>query len=270
MSRRTRKRKGAGFPPRVVLALLLTLIIAVALDRAGLLPESVASIVRDIQRQVVEELGGEAPLPTPEIGIGRGVDLVEARALLERIRVESEHARGYERNDWPHWLDADRNCLSAREEVLIAESLQPPALGADGCDVVEGRWRDAFTGETFTDPALLDIDHMVPLQEAHQSGGYVWDRNRRATYANDLEDPRSLIAVSREANRAKSARGPEEWLPPKTGYRCRYVADWIAIKARWTLSMDESERATVDNILRECESNIALKSASEYGTRAAD
>ena len=66
-------------------------------------------------------------------------------------------------------------------------------------------------------------------------------------------DPRCLVAVTAAADRAKGASGPEEWLPPDPLYRCRYVADWIAVKARWQLSMDESERAAVKNILDACQ-----------------
>ena len=58
--------------------------------------------------------------------------------------------------------------------------------------------------------------------------------------------------MSASANRAKGDQGPEDWLPPETGYRCRYVADWVAVKARWSLSMDERERVTVGNILQAC------------------
>jgi hypothetical protein len=99
---------------------------------------------------------------------------------------------------------------------------------------------------------MLDVDHFVPLAEAHDSGGYAWDQERRAAFANDLADPRSLVAVTAAANRSKSDQGPEDWLPPLQSYRCQYVADWIAVKARWTLAMDERERVTIGNMLEAC------------------
>lgn len=58
--------------------------------------------------------------------------------------------------------------------------------------------------------------------------------------------------MSASANRAKGDQGPEEWLPPVVTYHCRYVADWVAVKVRWSLSMDERERVTVGNLLRGC------------------
>ena len=60
------------------------------------------------------------------------------------------------------------------------------------------------------------------------------------------------MAVRRDANRAKSAQGPEDWLPPAPAQHCRYVADWVAVKARWGLAMDGRERAAVEDLLAAC------------------
>lgn len=176
----------------------------------------------------------------------------EALALLNRVPVAQERPRGYDREAWPHWIDADGDCMDARHEVLMAESLERVGLTRDGCRVVSGLWQDAYTGETYTDPSDLDVDHMVPLAEAHRSGGIDWDTARRAAFANDLDDARTLIAVSAGANRSKSDQGPEEWLPPLEAGLCRYTANWVAVKVRWSLSMDERERVTVGNILQAC------------------
>ena len=193
----------------------------------------------------------------PRAPAGPAVDLGRAAVLLDTIAVEPEHRRGYDRDAWPHWLDRDGDCLNTREAVLVAESLEAVRRSVDGCGVVSGRWRDPYTGEVFTNPGDLDIDHRVALQEAHDSGGHAWDRARRAAYANDLDDPDTLVAVSAAANRAKGAKGPEEWLPPDSSALCRYVAGWIAVKARWDLSMDERERITVANILANCRAQVA-------------
>jgi hypothetical protein len=115
-----------------------------------------------------------------------------------------------------------------------------------------GLWRDAYTGETTREPSKPDVGHVVPLAEAHRSGGHAWDQERRAAFANDLGDTRALIAVSASANRPKGDQGPEEWLPSDAADRCRYVASWVAVKARWSLSMNERERVTVGNVLRSC------------------
>lgn len=228
------------------------------------MPEEIGSVVREAETRILapalEELGFALPdfLPprqveeAPPLPPRRDIPTTDSRSLLANIRVEPETRRGYDRSDWPHWLDLDGDCLDARDEVLQAESLDPVRLSPNGCDVVAGRWADLYTGETVTDPSSLDVDHFIPLQEAHDSGGHAWDRERRAAFANDLGDPRSLTAVTAAANRSKGAQGPEEWLPPSRSYRCQYVVDWIAVKARWDLSMDERERVTVGNLLASC------------------
>ena len=40
------------------------------------------------------------------------------------------------------------------------------------CRVIGGTWRDAYSGLFHTDPSVLDVDHFVPLAEAHRSGGW--------------------------------------------------------------------------------------------------
>ncbi|MFF9401695.1 hypothetical protein [Streptomyces sp. NPDC014744] len=73
-----------------------------------------------------------------------------------------------------------------------------------------------------------------------------------ATYANDLGDPRSLIAVSAASNRSKADQDPSTWQPPAAGYRCQYVMDWIADKTRSGLSIDPAERTALVNLLEAC------------------
>ena len=111
---------------------------------------------------------------------------------------------------------------------------------------------DLYTGETFTDPGDLDIDHYIPLAEAHRSGADTWTAQRREDFANDLTHPDALIAVSASANRSKSDRDPAGWLPPDTGYQCAYVDTWVAIKGIWDLTIDSEERAAIDEVLGGC------------------
>ena len=116
----------------------------------------------------------------------------------------------YLRKQWKHWTDADGNCRDTRQEVLIEESeISVTFESTEGCKVVSGRWSDPYSGEVFTDPAELDVDHMVPLRNAQRSGGWEWTKQRRQEYANDLDNPEHLIAVKASLNRSKSDQGPE-------------------------------------------------------------
>jgi hypothetical protein len=158
----------------------------------------------------------------------------------------------YDRALYRHWIDGDGDCQDTRQEVLIAESLEPPELDDRGCRVESGRWSDPFTGQTFTDPGDLDIDHIVPLAEAHRSGADTWTAGQREAYANDLFHTDALIAVSASANRSKGDRDPAEWLPPNEAYRCEYLKKWVVVKATWGLVMDTEEAQEIQVVLSTC------------------
>jgi hypothetical protein len=155
----------------------------------------------------------------------------------------------YNRDDWGRWEDADRDCQDTRQEVLIAESLDPVQLDERGCKVLSGRWIGPYTGKEFTDPGLLDIDHVVPLLEAHLSGGYAWTPEKKEQYFNSLDNPAHLRAVDRSANRSKGAKQPHEWLPEKNV--CQYLQDWVTIKVAWSLEYDCEEAQQLANLLVE-------------------
>jgi len=159
----------------------------------------------------------------------------------------------YRRADWRHWIDEDRDCQSTRAEVLIAESLVDVAFTNErGCVVVTGHWIDPYTGNEFTDARLVDIDHMVPLANAHRAGGWQWTAADRQAYANDLTNPQHLVAASASANRSKGDKGHEEWRPPNEGYWCQYATDWVGVKQTWTLTVTQAEWDALVEMLGRC------------------
>jgi hypothetical protein len=150
------------------------------------------------------------------------------------------------------WIDADQNCRDTRAEVLIAESVVAVTMDERGCKVVRGRWLDPYTGRTFDDPGKLQIDHLVPLGEVHRSGGASWSAERRRAYAQDLDDPDTLIAVWGSANASKRDRDPAEWMPPNAEFHCEYVRRWVKVKERWSLAIDEREAEQVRTVRERC------------------
>ena len=175
----------------------------------------------------------------------------------------------YDRGDWKHWTDADGDCQDARQEVLVKESLNPVTFEKDRkCIVEDDRWQGAFDGHDLGDTNYMDIDHLVPLQNAHLSGAWVWSPEEKQQYANNLGDDDHLIAVAYRANRSKGARGPEEWKPSDETYWCQYATDWTEIKARWDRTMTEPEAEPVVEMLQKCENppEVDVREALESAT----
>jgi hypothetical protein len=165
----------------------------------------------------------------------------------------SEQRDGYSRDLFRHWIDADGDGCDTRHEVLIAESLTPVTVGS-GCALSGGSWTSLYDGVTSSDPSSFDIDHMVPLAEAWDSGASTWSAERRMRFANDLGVSWALLAVSASSNRSKGDRDPADWLPPAPGALCPYLSDWIAVKVRWQLSIDANEHAALLAEIQSCPS----------------
>ena len=172
---------------------------------------------------------------------------VRLKAGIKRLATRPERPAGYERDKFKLWDDANRDCQDTRSEVLRQESKRRVA---GTCAVKTGLWVSYYDHTRFTRASKLDIDHLVPLAEVWRSGGRSWSAVKREAYANDLTDKRTLIAVSAHANRSKGDRDPAQWLP-EFG-KCRYVRSWIAVKLRWSLSVDPLEAATLEQVASKC------------------
>ncbi|MGW0538147.1 HNH endonuclease family protein [Streptomyces sp. NPDC003032] len=195
------------------------------------------------------------PLATASPASAADADLVALPMTLKQavaaLPTAAEKREGYQRSRFQHWTDEDRDGCDTREEVLIAESRTAPTIGP-GCKVTAGEWFSYYDGQTLTQPRGLDIDHMVPLAEAWDSGASTWSTLRRKAYANDLGDERSLVAVTARSNRSKSDQDPAEWQPPLADARCTYTAHWVATKLRWGLSVDKAERKALQGLAAGC------------------
>ncbi len=138
--------------------------------------------------------------------------------------------------------------------MLIEESEIPVKYqDSNQCRVASGQWIGLFSGEGFIDPGDLDVDHMVPLANAHRSGAWAWTADEKRRYANDLSYEGHLIAVKASENRSKGSKGPEEWRPSDSGYHCQYAIDWITIKNAWELTATDAEAASLAEMLMTCD-----------------
>ena len=100
----------------------------------------------------------------------------------------------YDRGQWRHWVDADGDCQDARQEVLIAESLEQMTYETDRqCRVESGRWWAPYLEHHLGNPGHIDVDHTVPIKNAHLSGAWAWHPEEKVRYANYREDPDHLI-----------------------------------------------------------------------------
>ncbi|MER5860283.1 HNH endonuclease family protein [Streptomyces sp900105245] len=170
---------------------------------------------------------------------------------LVQLPVRTEDRTGYVRTAFKHWVDADKDGCNTRAEVLKAEAVIAPEQ-INRCSLVGGAWYSPYDDRYIEGPTGLDIDHLVPLAEAWDSGASAWSAAEREAYANDLGDDRALIAVSAASNRSKADQDPSTWMPPAAGYRCQYATDWVADKTRWGLSIDTAEQTTLTDVLADC------------------
>lgn len=161
----------------------------------------------------------------------------------------TEVRTGYARTLFKLWVDADGDGCDTRKEVLIAETDDPLTVGTS-CALTGGRWFSYYDRVSWTDQGRIDIDHMVPLAEAWDSGARTWTAAQRESYANDLGDSRPLVGVTDSVNQSKSDQDPAEWMPQFD--TCRYLREWVAVKVRWRLTVDPAERSALQSLTSAC------------------
>ena len=195
-------------------------------------------------------LGSTGLAATTATPAGATTVRVRLVAAIRNLPVTAETRTGYERSKFRLWVDADRDCRDTRDEVLAAESL----VSVRGCDVRIGKWRSYYDRQVTTRSSDFDIDHLVPLAEAWDSGARRWSAGTRQRYANDLGDPRSLVAVSASSNRSKSDQDPAQWQPRYD--KCTYVRQWVAVKTRWALKVNPAEKRALLSRASHCANTV--------------
>ncbi|MFE4666728.1 HNH endonuclease family protein [Streptomyces sp. NPDC056716] len=182
-----------------------------------------------------------AALPTP-------VSAATARTYLASLTVATENRTGYNRDLFPHWITQSGTC-NTREVVLKRDGTN--VVQDSACAATSGSWYSPFDGATWTAAADVDIDHLVPLAEAWDSGAGGWTTAQRQSFANDLTRPQ-LIAVTDNVNQSKGDQDPATWMPSLTSYRCTYARAWVQVKYYYGLSVDTAEKTALTSYLSAC------------------
>ena len=179
-----------------------------------------------------------------------------AKVALSQLSVKGRAPMtGYSRDLFGSaWQDLDGNGCDQRDDALWRASLGH-AQRSDGCTVTRATVIDVYTGKTITYIRGgdyingLDIDHVVALGDAWSSGVGYKSSLVRTHLAND---PLNLLAVDPSSNRQKGDSNAASWLPPRTAYRCAYVARQIAVKRKYALWVTSSERDAMARVLQSC------------------
>ncbi|MFM8628239.1 MAG: HNH endonuclease family protein [Candidatus Nanopelagicus sp.] len=178
----------------------------------------------------------------------------DALTVLNNLEVKGRAPKtGYARSQFPHWSDPDRNGCDARNDILKRDLTNITyKAGTRDCKVIAGQLLDPFSGKVITfsaDKVVVDIDHVVALSNAWQTGAAYFDKNKRSQIAND---PLNLLAVDAKLNRKKGDGDAATWLPPYKAFRCEYVARQVAVKAKYGLWVTQPEKAAIGKILSTC------------------
>jgi len=179
-----------------------------------------------------------------------------ALALLATLPVKGRApATAYQRTDdfGAAWLDVDRNGCDTRNDILSRDL--SGAVRQGRCRVLSGTLADPYTGRTIhfvrgeKTSALVQIDHLVALQNAWVTGAQQLSREQRVRLAND---PLNLLAVDGASNQRKSAGDAATWLPANKAFRCEYVARQVSVKTAYGLWVTPPEHDAIARILSAC------------------
>jgi hypothetical protein len=164
---------------------------------------------------------------------------------------------GYTRDQFgTAWKDVDRNGCDTRNDILNRDLKSIVyKVSSQDCVVLSGVLIDPYSGETIdflrgvATSANVQIDHVVALSNAWQTGAFKFTLEKRTAFAND---PLNLLAVKGGLNSQKADGDAATWLPPRKSYRCAYVSRQVAVKAKYGLWLTPPEKAAILKILNTC------------------
>ena len=195
---------------------------------------------------------------TPSMSTAAEVQPGLATAVLETLPVKGRAPKtGYTRDQFGQaWADVDRNGCDTRNDMLKRDlTAIVYKAGTRNCVVFSGTLLDRYSGESIdfvrgnVTSMAVQIDHVVALSNAWQTGAFKLTVEQRTALAND---PLNLFAVKGSLNLQKSDGDAATWLPPLKSFRCAYVAQQIAVKARYSLWVVPPEKTAMVAILAKC------------------
>ena len=205
-------------------------------------PEKTPEDAGDNEQQVITPI----PKTSPSLKVEAAEQTTQENTLLtqlESLRIEPEYeATPYDRSEFPHWDDEDGDGMNTRLEILSLEKINDVGWYSRW----DGEW---YAGEGGLSAPRFDIDHIVSLKEAWQSGADEWSASDKDTFADDMLN---LTAVTASSNRSKGAKDASEWLPPEPSGQCYLAIRVIQVKAKWNLSVNEDEYITLKELTESC------------------
>ena len=181
-----------------------------------------------------------------------------AETILDSLEVKGRAPKtGYTRAQFGQtWADVNRNGCDTRNDILQRDLTDVVfRIGTKNCVVESGTLIDPYSGTTIyfvkgeKSSMEVQIDHVVALSNAWQTGAFKLTLTKRTEFAND---PENLMAVQGRLNSQKGDGDAATWLPPLKSYRCTYVSKQIAIKAKYGLWVTAPEKTAMKNILARC------------------
>ena len=181
-----------------------------------------------------------------------------AEELLNSLAVKGRAPKtGYTRAQFgATWADVNKNGCDTRNDILKRDltNIVFRAKTHD-CVVESGTLLDPYSGSTInfvkgvTSSMDVQIDHVVALSNAWQTGAFKLTLEKRTALAND---PDNLLAVQGRLNSQKGDGDAATWLPPLKSIRCAYVTKQIIVKAKYGLWVTAPEKAAMLNVLSKC------------------
>ncbi|KFF58945.1 calcium-binding protein [Cryobacterium sp. MLB-32] len=188
-----------------------------------------------------------------------------ALAVLATIPVKGKAAKtGYERTDMfgSAWIDVDGNGCDTRNDILARDL--SPITKSGTCRVMTGYLVSPYTATAIAfvrgqdTSAFVQIDHLVALSNAWQTGAQQLTQAQRVSLAND---PINLLAVDGRSNAQKGDGDTATWLPSNKAIRCNYVARQVSVKATYGLWVTQAEHDAMTRVLGSCSGELALTSS---------